>query len=92
MNAPLPITRHDWQLQIEDQLKRFCPDVIEAKELLIAWLAGLRDRYDLGVLTDVLHEHDQLFDALEELERSQIGTEVDDCDAYEDQRAREAGL
>lgn len=94
MNAPLPITRHDWQLQLEDQLRKFCPDVIEAQELLCAWLRGLRDRYDDGILNDVLHEHDQLFDALDELSRTlwlEDETRLED-ERHDDQLAREAGL
>ena len=48
-------TRGDRQRIIETALHEFCPDAVEASELLDALQAGLKERYGDDRITDVLH-------------------------------------
>jgi hypothetical protein len=68
--AATQATRGDRQRIIEEAIARFAPDAVEARELLDALQAGLKDRYDESQLTDTLHEFDQAREALDELERT----------------------
>jgi hypothetical protein len=67
MNAP---TRGEKQRALENTLHNFCPDAVEASELLLALIAGLEERYDTGQVADVLVETNRVLDALDELERT----------------------
>jgi hypothetical protein len=60
--------RLDKQTYLEEGIRNFAPDAIEARELLDALLAGLIDRYTKDQLCDVMHEMGQLREALEELD------------------------
>jgi hypothetical protein len=66
MNA----TRGEKQRALENTLHNFCPDAVEASELLLALIAGLEERYDTGQVADVLVETKRVLDALDELERT----------------------
>lgn len=63
-------TRGEWQQALEQSIRTFNGDAVEAQELLDALIAGLKDRYGADTLQDVLHEFDQLKEALEELDRT----------------------
>ena len=66
-----PVTRSDWQKKIEEAIVAFNGDANEALELLDALTAALKNRYDEGQLSDVLHESQQLREALSELDTAQ---------------------
>jgi hypothetical protein len=63
-------TRGDRQREIEEMLHRFRGDAVESQDLLLAWAAGLEERYDLSQLADVMHEVKQLLDALKALDHA----------------------
>lgn len=73
-------TRGDRQRIIEEAIARFAPDAMEARELLDALQAGLKDRYDESKLGDVFHEFDQAREALDELERTTMGDGEEDIE------------
>ena len=70
-----PVTRFDWQKMIEEAIVAFNGDAVEAMELLDALLAALKNRYDEGQLSDVLHEAEQLRGALDELDTAEPTSE-----------------
>lgn len=75
-----PVTRFDWQKQIEEAILAFNGDANEALELLDALTAALKNRYDEGQLSDVLHEAEQMRESLEELDRTLCcNAELDEC-------------
>ena len=82
--------RGSWQKAIEQSVVDFNGDAVEATELLAALLAGLKNRYERGVLTDIEHRGQQLTEALEELDRTYRGGGVsrDDLEAWRDWQAR----
>jgi arsenate reductase-like glutaredoxin family protein len=67
--SPAPMTRFDWQKGIEQNIRAFNADAIEAQEILAALIATLGDRYR-GMLADVDHEYEQLDAALKELDNT----------------------
>ena len=80
-----PVTRFDWQKQIEEAIVAFNADANEAAELLDAWTAALKNRYYEGQLSDVLHEAGQLREALEELDTTTEPTDADIAELLADQ-------
>ena len=70
-----PVTRFDWQKQIEEAIVAFNGDANEAMELLDALLAALKNRYDEGQLTDVIQECASLRGALDELDNGELTAE-----------------
>ena len=87
MNAPQQVTRGDWQLALEQNLRTFNGDAIEASELIAAVIAALKDRYDRDLLRDVEHEFGQLKEALEAMQETP--TAEDWRDLMADQRGYE---
>jgi hypothetical protein len=63
-------TRGDRQRIIETALAEFCPDGVEASELLDALQAGLKERYGDDRISDVLHVMRTLHWALKELDET----------------------
>src|SRR5687768_16519964 len=87
MNA----TRGDKQRALEATLHNFCPDAVEASELLLALIAGLEERYDTGQVADVLVETKRVLDALDELDRTTCtggGVSKQDLAEWEADRAQ----
>lgn len=67
--APNTWTRTDKQLALEQCIFTFCADANEARDLIDALLASLKERYGRDdVLADVEHEARQMKEALNELE------------------------
>lgn len=86
---PQATRRGDRQRVIEEAVAKFAPDAVEARELLDALQAGLKDRYDEGQLADVFHEIEQAREALHELERTTMGDDEEDI-AYANWQAQQA--
>jgi glutamine synthetase type III len=81
-------TRGDRQRIIETALHEFCPDAVEASELLDAWMAGLKERgYDEGQLSDVMHLARKLHGALDELDTTM--SEADQREALQEAHYRD---
>lgn len=69
--APLPpIPRFQRQQDIEQAITKFCPDFIEAVEILDALTASLERRYEQDI-ADILHEAKQLREALMEADATE---------------------
>ena len=65
-----PATRGDRQREIEDLLAGFGMDAMEAQDILGAFKAGLKRRYDEDQIPEVMEAVEELREALEELERT----------------------
>ena len=80
-------TRGDRQRIIETAICEFCPDAVEASELLDALTAGLKRRYDEGQLSDVMHLARKLHGALDELDTTM--SEADQREALQESHYRD---
>ena len=67
---PMAPTRGDRQREIEELLAGFGMDAMEAQDILGAFAAGLKRRYDEDRIPEVLEAVKDLREALDELERT----------------------